>query len=187
MLNQRGKPWSPERFVTRPTPPLFCTISLAYKTDSICLMERTSQVSQADLELCTQQRIDSWSVCFHLPIQLLGLQMWATIPAWTTSSWVWRSHLIVIIFSWARLQSDESYHDTPVSVAPLPSLHTPCPLPVSLSLLPLLPQVLLCYHTYRLPSLCQSYLCPSRPKSAVFDTQPYASTSSVACEFSPSR
>lgn len=132
MLNQRGKPWSPERFVTRPLP-LFCTISLAYKTDSICLMERTSQVSQAGLELCTQQRIDSWSVCFHLPIQLLGLQMWATIPAWTTSSWVWRSHLIVIIFSWARLQSDESYHDTPVSVAPLPSLHTPCPLPVSLS------------------------------------------------------
>lgn len=133
MLNQRGKPWSPERFVTRP-PPTSLLYHISCLEDRFYLSHGTNLpgISGWPWTLYTAEG-DSWSVCFHLLIQLLGLQMWATIPAWTTSSWVWRSHLIVIIFSWARLQSDESYHDTPVSVAPLPSLHTLCPLPVSLS------------------------------------------------------
>lgn len=41
--------------------------------------------------------------------------------------------ILLLFFNWVRLQSDESYHGTSVSIAPLPSLHTPSPLPVSLS------------------------------------------------------
>lgn len=148
-------------------------------------MERTSQVSQAGLELCTQQRMtpglsaftsqsNCWDYRCESPSQLEQLQAGLEGP-------------ILLLLFLVGLDYKVMNLTMTFLFLLLPCPHsTPHVLFLSLSLLPLLPQVLLCYHTYRLPSLCQSYLCPSRPKSAVFDTQPYASTSSVACEFSPS-